>query len=257
MIINHTQPDATLEAIREKLRSIERSQPQRGYLGASSIGHPCERKSWYYYHRPELRKPLNDVGHLAVNCGHRSEDIMAHYLRLMDGIELVTEHEGNQIGFIDCGGKFKGHIDGIIRGLIQAPKTPHVWEHKDTNHKKFANFQNLKQKHGEKKTLQEWDIVYYGQAQIYMHYMDMTRHYMTVSLSGVRDFDSCRTEYDKGYATSLVERAKRVIEFENPPIRLSNKKDFYMCRFCDFAEECHKSQDEIVRTFGKEYYATS
>jgi hypothetical protein len=88
--------------------------------------------------------------------------------------------------------------------------------------------------------LQEWDIVYYGQAQIYMHYMDMTRHYMTVSLAGVRDFDSCRTEYDKGYATSLVERAKRVIEFESPPIRLSDKKDAWVCKFCDFREECHK-----------------
>jgi hypothetical protein len=239
MIINHTRPDETLEAVREKLRSLERSQPQRGYLGASSIGHPCERKSWYYYHMPHLRQPLNDVGHLAVNCGHRSEDVMAHYLRMVDGVELVTECDGQQIGFSDFGGKFKGHIDGIIRGLIQAPKTVHVFEHKSANHKKFANFQNLKQKHGEKQVLQEWDIVYYGQAQIYMHYMELSRHYMTVSLAGVRDFDSCRTEYNKQYALNLIAKAKRVIEFENPPIRLSDKPDHWLCRFCDFAGECH------------------
>lgn len=232
--------DPTLETVREKLRSIERSQPLRGYLGASIIGDPCERKAWYYYHKPELRQPLNDVGHLAVNCGHRSEDVMAHYLRMVDGVELITQQDnGGQMGFSDFGGRFKGHIDGIIRGILQAPKTVHVWEHKSANVKKFTEFQNLKTKHDEKEVLQKWNITYYGQAQIYMHYFGYTRHYMTVSLQGVRDFDSCRTEYDKGYAQSLVSKAGRVLELQSPPPRISNKSDFYLCRFCDFQGECH------------------
>lgn len=234
--------DPTLERLREILCDIERNQKPRNYLGASSVGQPCERKTWYSYHRPELRKPMNDKGHLAVNCGHRAEDTMAAYLRLIEGIELVTHGDDDkQIGFTDLGGKFAGHIDGMIRGLYQAPKTSHIWEHKDTNHKKFADFQNLKAKHGEKQTLINWDIVYYGQAQIYMHYMDVTRHYMTVSLSGVRDFDSCRTEYDKGYAKMLIDRADRIIRAKEPLMRISEKKDFYMCRWCDYAEECHNA----------------
>ena len=204
------------------------------------MGHPCERHCWYYYHMPELRKPLDDVGHLAVNSGHRSEDVMAAYLRMVPGVELVTEQEGGkQIGFVDLGGEFKGHIDGIIRGLIQAPKTVHVWEHKDANQKKYNEFLKAKEKHGEKQALKNWNGIYYAQAQIYMHYMDIKRHYCTVSLAGLRDFDSCRTEYDKGYAEMLVDKAKRVIESPEPLARISEKPDFWQCRWCDFEGECH------------------
>lgn len=231
--------DPTLHALRGVLCDIEDNQERRAYLGASGVGHSCERKSWYYYHMPHLRKPLNDNGHLAVNCGHRAEATMAAYLRMIPGIELHTEQDGQQVGFSDFNGRFRGHLDGIIRGLYQAPKTVHVWEHKDANQKKFNEFQRVKQKYGEKNALYNWNIVYYGQAQLYMHYMGLTRHYMTVSLSGVRDFDSCRTEYNKEYAKMLVSRADRIINAKEPLTRISNKPDYYECRWCDFNEVCH------------------
>ena len=234
--------DPTLEALREILREQERNQTRRKYLGASSVGHTCERNVWYSYHCGHLAKPMNDMGHLAVNCGHRAEATMATLLRLIPDIELITEQEnGEQLGFSDHGGEFKGHIDGIIRGLAQAPVTPHIWEHKDANAKKFAEFQKLKEKHGEKECLKHWNWIYHCQAQVYMHYFDLTRHYMTVSLSGVRDFDSCRTEYDKNIAQGLVDKAKRVIEAKAPPARISNKPDFWTCKFCNFNEVCHEN----------------
>lgn len=241
MFVSPPLTDPTLDALREKLRDIERNQKPRKYLGASMVGDKCERKVWYSYHMPHLRKPMEDKGHLATQCGHRAEMTMAAYLRLVDGVELITEYNGEQMGFSDFDGRFKGHIDGLIRGIHQAPKTEHIWEHKDANQKKFDEFQKLKHKHGEKATLIEWNYTYYGQAQIYMHYFGMTRHYMTVSLSGVRDFDSCRTEYDKGHATMLIERAGRVLDSKTPPIGISSKPDFYLCRWCDYAEECHAS----------------
>lgn len=239
MIAPPISADPTLEALREKLREIEAKQEQRQYLGASGVGHSCERHCWYYYHMPNLRKPLNDAGHLAVNDGHRSEDVMAAYLRMVEGVELVTESEGRQIGFSDIGGKFRGHIDGMIRGLLQAPKTVHVWEHKSANQKKYNEFLKAKEQHGDKGALQAWNPVYYAQAQIYMHYMDVKRHYCTVSLAGLRDFNSCRTEYDKGQAQMLVDKAKRVIESPEPLARVSEKKDYFICRWCDFKEVCH------------------
>jgi len=165
---------------------------------------------------------------------------MAAYLRLVDGIELVThQDDGEQMGFTDFDGRFRGHVDGVIRGLHQAPKAPHVWEHKDTKERKFNEFRKIKTKHGEKDALKHWNVTYYGQAQIYMHYIGCKRHYMTISLSGVRDFDSCRTEYDKGYSENLIQRADRIINGQSIPERISNKPDYWQCRFCDFAEECH------------------
>lgn len=235
------ESDPTLEAVREKIRKIEAEKQPRRYLGASSIGNPCERAIWYGYHMPELRKPMNDIGHLAVNCGHRSEDVMATYLRLVDGIELHTQDEkGDQFGFVDLDGAFRGHIDGLIKGILQAPKTWHVWEHKSANHKKFGEFQNAKRKHGEKEALRQWNVVYYAQAQLYMHYMDLKRHYTTVSLAGVRDFDSCRTEYNRDYAEGLRAKAQRVVDAKQEPSGISTKPDYYLCRFCDYKEECFK-----------------
>lgn len=240
MITPPFSTDPTLEALRQKLREIEANQEKRSYLGASGVGHSCERHCWYYYHKPELRKPLDDKAHLAVNDGHRTEDVMANYLRMVDGVELVTHSDdGKQISFIDLGGQFRGHIDGMIRGLHQAPKTVHVWECKATNQKKFEEFRKLKDKHGEKDALRQWNPVYYAQAQIYMHYMECSRHYTTVCLAGLRDFDSCRTEYDKGYAEMLIQKAKRIIEAPEPLSRVSEKADFYLCRWCDFNEVCH------------------
>ena len=58
---------------------------------------------------------------------------------------LFTElPDGKQYNFEAFQGRFKGHADGIIQGIIQAPKTQHVWEHKDKDHKKFADFQKKK-----------------------------------------------------------------------------------------------------------------
>lgn len=240
MITPPRDSDPTLEALRQKLREIEANKEQRGYLGASGVGHPCERHSWYGYHKPELKKPMDDMGHLATNDGHRTEDVMANYLRMVEGIELVTHREdGGQIGFSDLGGKFKGHIDGMIRGLHQAPKTVHIWENKAANQKKFEEFKKLKAKHGEKEALRQWNVTYFAQAQIYMHYFDCTRHYTTVCLAGLRDFDSCRTEYDKGYAEMLISRAGRIIDSPVPLSRISDKQDNWLCRFCDFHSECH------------------
>lgn len=231
--------DPTIMALRQELRDIEEAREQRHYLGASQVGHMCERKTWYSFHKPELRPPMNDMGHLATQCGHRAEATMIEYLKLIPGLDLATEHEGHQIGFRDFNGYFRGHVDGIIRGLHGAPKAPHVWEHKDCNVKKFDKFRKLKHELGEKQTLKEWDIIYYGQAQIYMHYMEIDRHWMTVSLSGVRDIDACRTEYNKPYAEMLVDRAKRILVSEKPLGRISDKPDYYMCRWCEFAETCH------------------
>lgn len=129
----------------------------------------------------------------------------------------------------------------MILGLLQAQKTVHVWEHKQVNPTKFKALQKLILELGEKQALREWDPVYFGQAQLYMHYQQLTRHYLTVSTPGGREQVSCRTEYQRMEAERLIAKAKAIIEADAPPTRLSEDPAYYQCKWCRHHAVCHQS----------------
>ena len=166
---------------------------------------------------------------------------MAQRLRMAPGIQLwtVDPETGDQFGCQDFDGQFRGHMDGVILGLHQAPATPHVWEGKAVNEKKFAEFKKLKAQHGEKAMLEQWDYVYWCQAQAYMGYNDLTRHYLTVCTPGVRDWDSARTEFDPVAFIKIKDKARRILESPYPLAKLGNSATWWQCRMCVYAERCH------------------
>lgn len=232
--------DPTIQAMLQIVAN--RPRDSRDYLGASSIGDPCARKLWYKFNKyPESKSDYADIGNCAADSGHYAEEATAKRLKAIPGLELLThKDDGSQFGFSTFDGKFKGHVDGLIlKGLLQAPKAQHVWEHKDKDHKKFADFQNVKMKFGEKNALKNWDETYYAQAQTNMHFFKMDRHYLTVSYAGARRYDSCRTEYNPVDAEMLVDKAYKIISATQEPQRVSENADFFLCKFCPFKDICH------------------
>jgi hypothetical protein len=158
-------------------------------------------------------------------------------MRSVPGIQLWTHKEdGTQYGF-DYG-FLKGHYDGIILGILQAPATPHIFEVKCCNEKKFNELQKLAFEFGEKKALEKWDKTYYAQAVLYMYAEKLTRHYLVCATPGGRDMFSVRTEANPTFAEALIEKAKRIETAKEPPER-QWKKDFYMCKFCRYRGICH------------------
>lgn len=237
-IIDASIIDPTLEAMRTSAEKNQRKE-SRNYVGASGIGKECARQIWYNY-KGFSSKPIPSSGLFNIEDGYRTEELTANRLKMVDGIELVTHRKnGEQFGFSDLNNKFKGHCDGFIRGLIQAPKTEHVWECKSSGHKAFSAFKKAKEKFGDKNALKEWNYTYYVQAQLYMHYFGMSRHYTTVALSGGRDYLSCRTEYKESIALKYIERAKGIINAVEPPKRIREEPDYYICKMCNFKEICH------------------
>lgn len=233
--------DPTLQAVDKALEEQERKERHRPYLGASGVGHECERKSWLSFRWASPRE-VSAKGLKAIQDGHREEDVMALRLRMVPGVELWTVQPDNskrQIGFSDLGGHFRGNLDGVIVGLLQAPVTPHVWENKACNEDKFKKIAKLKDEVGEKQTLQHWDPIYYAQAQLYMHYLDLDRHYLTAVTPGGRDFTSIRTEYDPAFAMVLVAKAERIIFSPRPPAGISENPAWHVCKWCDHYSICH------------------
>lgn len=239
--------DPTLEAMNEKMEEKQRLEKPRNYLGMSEIGDECWRKLFYSFRNAKKRViPAKTLK--AIEDGYLQEDKTIERLRDLPFIELINDDgHGNQLGVELLLGHFKGHNDGVIRGILQAPLTWHVFEHKAKKQSEFNKLQKIINEKGEKNALIEWDITYYGQAQIYMHTFKLERHYLICCLPGGRDHVSCRTEYNKKYAENLIEKAK-VIIFDNwnIPAKLSENREFFQCKWCAYQGVCHDGEFPLV-----------
>ena len=241
MTIIPSYPDPTIAAMKNHCVQASSKEPRRGYLGASFIGHDCDRALWY-----EANECASDAFPIEAlwrfEDGHRTEELVASRLRLIDGITLHTHNEhGEQYGFSMFDGRFQGHIDGIIVGLLQSPRLPHIWENKCVGEDVFKKFVALREKRiVDDDLLLEWNSSYYAQAQIYMHTFKLVRHYMTVASAGGRDISSCRTKYNREHALQIIERVERILSTRTEPPQCSSKPDFYKCRMCKFNTICHK-----------------
>lgn len=234
-------PDPTLEAIATAVENINKSERARPYLGMSAIGMDCERFLWLNF---RWCGPAGGGFDATALCnfadGHASEDVFAERLRMVPGVELYTADPstGQQFGFSDLGGHFRGHIDGAIRGLLQAPKAWHVWEHKASA--KVGALTKAKADKGEKQALAAWSATYHAQGVLYMHYGQMDRHYLTCSSPGGRmPWASVRTNADPAEAARLIGKGERIITAAEPLARLSEDPAHWKCKGCPMAPQCH------------------
>ena len=235
----NTPHDPTIAAMNAAIETDGNSDAARPYLGMSGIGKPCHRAIWYDF-RWTTNRQIQASSLRAIQDGYVNEDITAARLRKIPGITLWTMGEDDgQIGCEDLSGHFRGHLDGVIEGLLQAPKTPHVWENKAVNTKKFDLLKKLISEVGEKQALREWDTTYYAQAQLYMHYQGLKRHYLTVNTPGGRDTVGCRTDYDPASAQHYIDLARKIIASEGPPMRMSEDPAHWQCKWCDHHAVCH------------------
>lgn len=240
MLICNEYKDPLINTLYEMIEDERASELPRAYVGASSIGDECERKLYYQLREPEKAENAKAELILAANDGHRSEDLMAAYLRKIPGIELQTHGaNGKQLGYSDLNGQYRGHADGIISGILLAPKTPHVWEHKCKNDKFYNALTKLKEKHDIKDVLRAWDYNYYCQAVTYMHYFDIKRHYTTVVLAGTRKLQTIRTNCNPNLAKELREKAQRVLSYTSVPYGISENPAFFKCKWCFYRNYCH------------------
>jgi len=236
--------DPTLKAMDSVMESKQESR-SRNYLGASVIGDSCDRKLWLSF-RWIKRGFIEAAGLRRINDGHRGEQVVAALLKDIPSVDLSTEKEpGVQHSFEAIGGHFRGNCDGLLTGLLQDPETLYVWECKVINEVKFKKLLSLKATKGEAEALKNWDYVYYAQAQVYMHFFEAKRHYLTAASPGVRDITSVVTEYNAGDAEKFIEKARRIIFSPRPAGKISSDPAWHECKYCTFHSMCH--EDDLPR----------
>ncbi len=225
----------TVKAIYVHYKKMGDAEPTRGYLGASSIGHHCKRYLWYQFRyccKPEFSGRMRRL----FETGQLEEPRMVANLKSIGCSVHEFDENGMQFEVSALGGHFSGHLDGCILGLPEAPKTWHVFEGKTHNAKSFARLK--------KEGVEKSHPKHYAQCQIYMHLTGMTRALYLARNKDTDELYSERIKYDRKRAYGLKHRAEYIITNTKPPSRISERSDYYQCKWCDARAICFGIQEE-------------
>lgn len=206
-------------------------QEPRFHLGASEIGHKCERALWYSFRWAFKVKKEGKLLRL-FETGNLEEARIINELRLL-GYQVLDREDGRQIRFTEDGGHFSGSVDGKI--FINGKW--YILECKTINKK---GFQYLKE-NGVKKA----QYKHYAQMQTYMRKFKIPQ---SLYVSLCKDNEEFYIEvvcYNEKEALSLKEKALRVINDVSGPSRISEKiEGCFECTYCDYQKACHKLSSE-------------
>jgi len=202
----------------------------RAHLGASVIGHACERYLWLMF-RWAHREAFDGRMLRLFEYGKRFEERITDELRDI-GVEVHCSDEfGQQYRVQAVQGHFGGSLDGAALELPEAPKSWHVLEFKTANAKSFAQLQA--------KGVQEAKPMHWAQMQIYMGLTGMDRALYVAENKDTSELYQERVSFDTVEFSKLLARAERVIKAAEPPPRLSADPAWFACKFCHCHELCH------------------
>ena len=202
----------------------------RPHLGASLIGHPCERNLWLTFRWARAKKWPGRMLRL-FETGQLEEPRLVRNLRRI-GVQIhETAPDGKQWRVSACGGHFGGSMDGAGVGFPEAPKTWHVCEFKTHNEKSFNELV--------KSGVEKAKPMHYAQVQSYMGLTGMERSFYVAVNKNDETIYTERIEFDLVQFRKIMERASRVINASEPPLRCSNDPSWYICKMCDFSALCH------------------
>lgn len=206
------------------------SDGRRPHLGASIIGHACERYLWLSF-RWALTKKFSGRMLRLFETGQLEEARIVRNLRRL-GVQVhETAPDGKQWSFFEVGGHFGGSMDSALLGLPEAPKTWHVGEFKTHNEKSFKDLVD--------KGVQRSKPQHYAQMQSYMGLAGMERALYFAVCKNNDEIYTERVEFDPTEFAKIMARAERVVRANEPPLKISNDPSWYVCKMCDFHDLCH------------------
>jgi hypothetical protein len=228
-----------MTAIPENTNNIEslidkhheaQSEVPRSHLGASTLGHVCDRWLWLSF-RWAVQPSFTGRILRLFRRGREEEVNIINDLRAigMDVRKVSSQHR------VDFGSHVSGSLDAIIdSGVPEAPRSKHIAEFKTASKKAF----DALVKDGVEKSKPD----HFVQMQVYMSGTKIDRAlYLTVC----KDDDRIHTErikYDKAVATKAIERGKRIALSDRMPEPISSDPSWYQCKFCDAHDFCHQSK---------------
>jgi len=221
--------------------------PPRTYLGASRLGHACERALQFEFAGAPKDEGADFGGQTLriFAIGHQLEDLAIRWLRAA-GLDLYTRKgnrpDGDQFGFSVAGGRIRGHVDGIVAAAPAALglRTPALWECKTMNAKNWRACV--------KDGVAVSKPVYAAQIAIYQAYMEPSVPGVSVAPALFTAINKDTAElhhelvpFDADLAQRMSDRAVRILQATDAGEllpRIATSRDFFECRFCAHANRC-------------------
>ena len=204
------------------------NQTSRDYLGLSECGHECKRYLWYR-HNGYTPSPIDGRVLRLFQLGNLIEDQAIADLRSA-GFTLTDNQK--EVTFEHNGITLRGHIDGIIEGLVESSK-PHLWECKSANDKSFKKLFNS--------GYEEWNPKYKAQIHIYATGLKLKNILVWVENKNDSTIYTERIKTNTEYAVNLLQDVFAAILMEDPPDRLCPSMSWYQSKWCDFSDVCWQS----------------
>lgn len=210
----------------------EKQEPPRPHMGASQLGHHCDRWLWLSFRWAVMP---NFPGRI-LRLFRRGQNEEATIVADLKAAGVDIRANGNEQQRISFGCHIGGSVDGIIEsGVPEAPTKRHIAEFKTHSKKSFGEV--------EAKGVQESKPMHYVQMQLYMHGTEIDRAlYVAVCKNDDRLYIE-RVRYDAEVAEKYLERGRRLVTAdEMPPPMPGASPSWYQCKWCDAHDLCHGSK---------------
>lgn len=228
---------ASVQAIHDALESVPPPrEKRRAYVGASSIGSPCERKIQYEF----MQTPHDEGWRFSAKTlrifqrGHMMESAAAVWL-VDAGFRLTqTGRDGKPLGFSVAGGAFAGHVDRVVTGGPLPLEYPFIWEHKALGSKSWKAI--------ESKGLAKAKPEYADQVAIYQAYLGLTSPALFMATNcDTMELHLEFVPFDAARAQAASDRAVAIIQDSRAGAmrpRCTDDPGFYACSDCPFKRRC-------------------
>jgi hypothetical protein len=199
------------------------ASPSRDYIGASSIGNPCARQTWYKF-KNVAGEPIPRKLQRTFAIGKRLEGLVLDIL-VQSGLEIVRDWDEFCDREIPI---FRGHIDA----MLMKPRA--IIEVKTARNSSF----NIFVKDG----LLKWSPTYYAQVQSYMGMSGIHEAYVIALNKDTSELHDEKVLFNAAFYDVLKNKARMISEAEIPPAKISNSPLYFACRSCSFKGVCHSSR---------------
>jgi len=220
-------PQNGLVTLIDKRHKEVAGRKPRPHMGASTLGHACDRWLWLSFRWAVQPKFPGRILRL-FRRGQNEEATIISDLRAIgvDVRRVSAQHK------VDFGSHVSGSLDAIIdKGVPEAPKAKHVAEFKTHSKKSF----DALVKDGVEKSKPE----HFVQMQVYMHGTQIDRAlYVAVCKDDDRIYTE-RVKYDKYVAEKAIRRGHYITQADTIPPPISTDPSWYQCKFCDAHGFCH------------------
>jgi len=206
--------------------AYEANRAERSHLGLSQAGHKCHRYCWYKHHGYQ-GKPIDGRILRLFQMGNLVEKQMMFDLA-QAGVSITQDQ--HNVSFDYNGITLKGHIDGVVNGLIESSK-PHLFECKTMNDKGFKKLL--------KDGYESYNEQYRFQIHAYALAMDLKNIFVLVYNKNDSTLYQERIKLNKDWIIDRLQDVFVAIS-KNIPERTCPRVDHWEAKWCDFYGECFK-----------------